>query len=434
MVAVGLAVSGIATYAFLSLANHALSPDDYAAVGVLWSLLFAVGNGVMQPLEQEVARAVSERRAKGIGAGPVVRRAALIGAGFTVALVVGFLACEVLATAGLWPETLTLSRLLDGKGVLVAAFLVGMVGFCVAHLTRGTLAANGRFPAYASFFGIDGLSRVVLAVALGIVGVTAVGPWAAVMVVAPFLGVGAALRRPRGLLEPGPEAPWRELSRALGWLLLGTVALALVVQGGTIAVDILATDDQAEAAGVFLNGLVIARIPLFLFQAVLASLLPRLSRLASSGEVDDFQRTLHRLVGVILGVGVVTTLLAAAFGPTVLDALFRTSPTATLGPRDLGLLAATFIIIMAAICLDQALIALGGHRYMAVGWLIALLVFVAVTAAGDDLFLRVELGLLSASVVAFAWLWAWLKVLEGRHRQLGPVSLAESLAEVPFPE
>jgi len=432
MVAVGLGVSGVATYAFLSLANHTLSPRDYAAVGVLWSLLFAVGNGVMQPLEQEVARAVSERRARGIGSGPVVRRAAVIGAGFTAALVLGFLALEALASIGWWPAVLTLSRLLDGRSELVVAFLVGLAGFCVAHLTRGTLSANGRFPDYSLFFGIDGISRVVFAIALGIAGVATVGPWAAVLAAAPFLGVAVALHRPAGLLAPGPPAPWRELSRALGWLLIGTVSLALVVQGGTIAVDILATDDQAEAAGVFLNGLVIARIPLFLFQAVLASLLPRLSRLASTGDVAGFQQTLHRLVGVILGVGVVTTIGATLFGPAVVGTLFRDA--GGLGPRDLGLLAATFIIIMAAICLDQALIALGGHRYMAAGWVIALGVFIGVTALGDDLFLRVELGLLAAALVAFAWLWTWLAVLQRRHARLGAVSLAESISEVPLLE
>ena len=59
---------------------------------------------------------------------------------------------------------------------------------------------------------------------------------------------------------------------------------------------------------------------------------------------------------------------------------------------------------MATICLDQALIALHAHSRMAIGWLVAFGVFVGVTALGDDLFLRVELGLLASSLWAFVWM------------------------------
>ena len=60
-VGVGLAISGVATYAFFAISSRALDADAYSALGVLWGLMFAVGNGLMQPLEQEVARAVSAR-------------------------------------------------------------------------------------------------------------------------------------------------------------------------------------------------------------------------------------------------------------------------------------------------------------------------------------------------------------------------------------
>jgi O-antigen/teichoic acid export membrane protein len=432
VVAGGLAASGIATYAFFAVASRSLEPDRYAAVGVLWSLLFAVGNGVMQPLEQEVARAVSDRRARGIGPGPVIRRAAAIGAAFTAVLVLGGAGAEVLAGLGWWPQVLTVSRLLDGNTVLVVGFLVGLVGFCVGHLARGTLSSHGRFGRYALFFTADGVGRVVLAAVLAVVGVAGAGPWGLVLAVAPFLGAGAALAGQKGLLEAGPPASYRELTRALGWLLAGTVSLALVVQGGTIAVDILASDAEAAAAGVFLNGLVIARIPLFLFQAVLASLLPRLSRLAGSGAYDEFRATLNKLVGAILAVGLVTTALAAVAGPSVIDIMFGS--TTTLGARDLALLAFAFIVIMASICMDQAIIALNGHKLMAIGWMVALGVFAVVTLLGDDLFLRVELGLVAAAVFAFGWLWVCLGIQLRRHPKVGLVSLAEAVAEAPLQE
>jgi hypothetical protein len=108
--------------------------------------------------------------------------------------------------------------------------------------------------------------------------------------------------------------------------------------------------------------------------------------------------------------------------------------TTTLGARDLALLAFAFIVIMASICMDQAIIALNGHKLMAIGWMVALGVFAVVTLLGDDLFLRVELGLVAAAVFAFGWLWVCLGIQLRRHPKVGLVSLAEAVAEAPLQE
>ena len=423
VVGLGLGLSGLATYVFFAITSRVLDPASYAAVGVLWSLLFAVGNGVMQPLEQEVARAVADRRARGIGAGPVIRKAVGIGAGFTLVLVL----------LGTLTHTWILDRLLDGRVELVVAFLVGLAAFAAGHLTRGTLSSHGRFGAYALFFATDGVARVVAAGVLGVAAVAAAGPYGLVLALAPFVGVVVALFGQRGLVVDGPPAAWGELTRALGWLLLGTVSLALVVQGGTIAVQVLAGSSDEAAAGVFLNGLQVARIPLFLFQAVLASLLPRLSQLAGAGDLDHFGRSLRRLVRTIVAIGAVATVVAVLAGPAVVSAVFGSAEV--LGPVDMGLLAGTFVLIMVAICLDQALIALSGHRLMAIGWAGALAVLVGVIAATsglEDVFLRVELGLLAAAVSALVWMAGSLAVRTSRHPEVVPVSLAEAAAETPM--
>jgi O-antigen/teichoic acid export membrane protein len=418
---VGLAVSGVATYVFFGIASRSLDAGAYSALSVLWGLMFAVGNGIMQPLEQEVARAVSHRLANGVGPGPVIRRAISIGLGFAAAV------CAL----ALVTHALVLDKWLDDDGTLTIAFVIGLLGFCVGHLARGTLSSHRRFRSYAAFFSIDGIARVVLAALLAVVGLRTAGAFGLVLAITPFLGVGGSLARQRGLLVDGPPASWSELTRALGWLLVGTVSLSLLIQGGTIAVGILATPDQEAAAGVFLNGLQTARIPLFLFQAVLASLLPKLSHLAGTGAFDDFVLALRRLVLTILGVGVITTVLAAALGPTFVSVVFGS--TTTLSSRDLGLLAAAFILVMAAICIDQALIALNAHSRMAVGWLVALVVFVAVTAvAGPELYLRVELGLLAAGAVAFAWMAVALVERLRHHAAAHEVDLAEAAAELPI--
>lgn len=416
-VAVGLAINGVALMAFLAIASRRLSPADYSALGVLWALLFGVGNGIMQPLEQEVARAVSARRAHGIGPGPVIRRAVVLGSSFAVAVCLLVLVGQAFVKR----DSLT--------GWLLVAFVLGLLGFCAGHLTRGVLSSHHRFGAYAAFFASDGISRVALAAVLAAVGVSAVGAYGLLFALTPFIGIGVALVRQHGLLEPGPEAPWSELTKALGWLLLGTASLSLVIQGGTIAVDWLATESQKEAAGVFLNGLQTARIPLFLFQAILASLLPKLSRLASTGEYGAFVHALRRLVLTLLVLGGISTVLAAVVGPYFVDIVFASSQQ--LGARDLALLAGSFVLVMATICLDQALVALNAHARMALGWALALVVFVVTIALGNDLFLRVEMGLIVASVCAFAWMAVNLAERLRHRGRAHELDLSEAVAELP---
>src|SRR4051794_9862797 len=69
-VGAGLIVSGITSYGFLAISARALGPERYAPLGVLWALTYVVCPGVFLPLEQEVGRALSSRRAKGLGGPP----------------------------------------------------------------------------------------------------------------------------------------------------------------------------------------------------------------------------------------------------------------------------------------------------------------------------------------------------------------------------
>ena len=55
---------------------------------------------------------------------------------------------------------------------------------------------------------------------------------------------------------------------------------------------------------------------------------------------------------------------------------------------------------MLAVALGQALIALSGQSQVAIGWFLGVVTFLVVTAIGNDLLLRVEMGLFLGSVVA----------------------------------
>src|SRR5690348_3246128 len=82
-VGIGIVVIALTSYAFQIIAYRELtshgSTTQYSALFGLWVIVFVLTPGFFQPLEQEIGRAVSPRRAQGLGAAPVVRRAALMG-------------------------------------------------------------------------------------------------------------------------------------------------------------------------------------------------------------------------------------------------------------------------------------------------------------------------------------------------------------------
>ena len=67
----------------------------------------------------------------------------------------------------------------------------------------------------------------------------------------------------------------------------------------------------------------------------------------------------------------------------------------------MGMLALGSALYMVALAIAQAVIALRGHALVALGWGIGLATFVIVTwLSSDDLYLRVELGLVFSSLAA----------------------------------
>ena len=387
-VGAGLLISGVCTYAFLAIAGHSLSAERYSSFAGFWALLFVVAPGIFLPLEQELGRAIAARRARGDGDGPVVRRCALIGGGFLASLLAGSL-------AAFGPLD---TRLLGGDAVLMVALLLGLSAYCSEHLARGTLSGNGRFRAYGVLLGAEGIYRTVLCAGLALAHVSTPGPYGLALVVGSFAAVATAVAGERGLLRPGGPTRNAEVTTALGSLLVASLATQFMFNGGTVVVQLLATPSEQRVAGSFLNGRVLAFVPLFLFQAVTAALLPRLSALRSSGALADFRRTLGRLLLLVGVLGCAAVAGSFVIGPVVLRLVF--GPDFTLTSRDLALLAAGCTTLMAAQALGQGLIASSGYRGVVAGWLAGVAAFWVLVVLVPTLLLRVELGILGGGAVA----------------------------------
>ena len=389
-VGIGLGLAGICMYAFLAIAAHALAPAEYSSFATFWALLFVIAPGIFLPLEQELGRAISARRSRGDGGAPVIERVGIIGGSFLVVLLI---VCGVLwGPIDSW-------LLGDNRGLLVA-LLIGLGAYCAEHLARGTLSGNGRFTAYGVLLGAEGVYRVLFCAILAILHVQSPGWYGVAVVGGSFAAVVTAIVGQRGLMVAGSHSTNTEVSSALGALLVASLATQFLFNGGTVMVGILKSKSEAAAAGQFLNGRVLAFVPLFLFQAVTAALLPRLSSLRSRGMYADFRRTLARLLLMVAVLGVIAVVGSYVVGPTLLRIVFGSS--SVLGSRDLALLAASCAALMAAQALAQGLIA-GSHYWgVVVGWLSGVVVFFAVIAVVHPLLLRVELALACGGLAAAA--------------------------------
>ena len=396
----GLLINGLAAYAFLTIAARNLGPEAYTSVGMLWALSFMLGPGFFQPLEQETARTIASRFGRGVA--PVVRTAAAIGGLVALGLTV----------VGVVVSPWMVDGVFGGEPWLLVGLLLVIVGLGVAHLAKGVLAGLGRFGGYTRYVVGEGLGRLLAVGLMAAVVSDGVGAYGLAIGLAPCVGIVVAMAGQRGLRTPGPPAPIGDMARALGALLVASVATAVVLNVSPLAVKVLAGPGEGSEPGRFLNALLVARIPLFFFQAVQASLLPQLSSLAGAGRHGELWGILRRLLVAVGSLGAVVVVVAAVAGPWAVEFAFGSDYA--VARRDMILLAASSVGLMVVLSLAQGLIACQSRGRMALAWVAGLVAFPVVVALGSDLFLRVEVALI-ATVVVVAGVMAVLLAARIHH-------------------
>ncbi|MEO1058089.1 MAG: hypothetical protein AAFY28_14355 [Actinomycetota bacterium] len=419
-VGIALLIAGFATYAFFRVGTVAVGgEDEFAPIASLWFAMFALSPGFFLPLEQELGRALAARRAMGQGSRPVVKRIVRLGVILVVAMVV------VIAALG----PLLASSYFNGNWIMVVALATAFAAYAPAHIARGISSGTGRFRNYALIMGSDGIVRIIVCLVLAALSVSAIGAYAMLIALAPLVAVVIVWQRGGLQTDPGPPAEWSEVTSNLGWLLLGSVFAASLLNAGPIAASLFADADQEALVTQFSFGVLLARIPLFLFQAVQAALLPRLSRLAAQGELTEFRSGLRRLMLVVLAVGVIGTLGAFVLGPWVIEVVYD----ADLGGRTLAMLALSSAVYMGALATAQAVIALQGHALVALGWGLGVVAFVLGTwLSSDQIFRRIEIGLLLSSIVALIAFAVALQLRLRAGAKPDQDSVMEAITDMPF--
>ncbi|HEX6651533.1 MAG TPA: hypothetical protein VF072_02220 [Thermoleophilaceae bacterium] len=418
ILSVGIGATGLITFAYFSLASHALPEDEYGRITLLWSAVFITVSVLYRPVEQLLSRTIADHDARGVQGTEHLRVAGTIQLGLGLLFVV-----VALALRGPIQDDL-----FAGSSALYWILVVAVLAYAASYFARGYLAGHHLFPLYGGLVLMEATSRCLfaLAVAVGIAeGQTAVAlgmaaaPIVSLAVVPPALArrldrqrsgeadpaqLDAAARD-----EPAAREPEFTLARGTGFaaaVLVVMLCEQTFLNAGPLLVKATADAGGAALAGFAFNVLLIARAPLQLFQAVQTSILPHLTRARAGGERDAFTRSVNVTLTAIAGFAGIVALVMLAAGPQVMDLLFGGS--FDYDRAGLVLVSLGMGLYLSAATLNQALLAHARAGQSATCWAACAITFVLflVVVDFDDRVLQVEVAFLAAAALLAGSLYA----------------------------
>jgi O-antigen/teichoic acid export membrane protein len=429
ILSIGIASTGLLTFAYFSIASHVLGEQSAKRIDLLWSVMFVIISVIYRPIEQLLSRTIAERRARGQEQ-HTLRVPMLIQATFALIFLVVVLALQ---------EELV-DDVFEHQQDLYDVLVIGTLAYAASYFARGWLAGHQRFGLFGGLVLMESISRIcfALAVAIGIAsGQTAVAlgiaaaPFVSLVVVPVAFArtraerVAAATGRPQhsheatldaaitvdeadaALAGPGTEgvqetAAHSDLSLRRGggfavWVAGIMLAEQTLLNAAVLTVD--ATSPNRALAGIAFNVLLIARAPLQLFQAIQTSLLPHLTGLETTAGHEAFARAIRVTILAIVAFAAAVTLGLLVVGPIVLSHVFGQSYD--YKGIGLALIGIGMGLHLTSGALNQAALARDRARAAAACWLLAAAVFVAwmLTPAVSEQLLRLEIGYAGATAV-----------------------------------
>jgi O-antigen/teichoic acid export membrane protein len=409
VLSIGIASTGIFTFAYLATASHVLDQKSYGRVSLCWAVMFVILSVIYRPIEQLLSRMIADRRARGLEGHPL-RVPALIQFGFAAVFLIAALALRHDIER----------RLFDGSSSLYWILVIGVLAYAASYFARGWLAGHQRFALYGGLVFLESTSRFLfaLAVAVGIgsgqgaVGLgMAVAPFASLCVI-PFAFSRVKHRGPPGLpaadaAREGPAHAQIE-EAALDPSLKHGAGFAVAVVGIMLAeqtlmnaaVLIVNADSGTALAGFVFNVLLIVRAPLQLFQAIQTSILPHLAGLEARASGEEFHRAIRLTVLVIAAFAGAVAIGLLAIGPFVMKALLGDKGF-HYGRVGLAVVGLGMGLHLIAGTLNQAALARGRARLASIAWLVSaglFVLFVATPTISAEV-TRVEVGYFTAALV-----------------------------------
>jgi O-antigen/teichoic acid export membrane protein len=401
ILSIGIASTGLFTFAYFAVSSHILGSAAYGAISLLWSVLFVVISIIYRPVEQLLSRTIADRRARGLTGGHPLRVPLTVQGGFALAFLV-----VALALRGPIEDAFD-------SATLYWVFVGATLAYAASYFARGYLAGHQWFGLYGGLVLFESVSRFCfpVAVAVGIAsGQSAVALGILAAPLASLVVVPWALRRHAGAARAtaSGDASGRGLTlRAGAGFALSVAAIQLAEQALlNAAVLTVGATASTALAGVVFNALLITRAPLQLFQSVQTSLLPHLSGLEATEGRAAFARAIRVTVLAIAGFAGAVAVGLLLVGPPVMDLVFGSD--ADYGRVGLAIIALGMGFHLCAGTLNQAALARGRDRAAAGAWLLAAAAFVAwmLVPVVEDQLLRAEVGYAGAAALLCALLAA----------------------------
>jgi len=407
ILSVGIAATGLFTFAYFGVAGHVLDDDDYGRVSLLWSLLFVIMCVIYRPVEQLLSRTIADRRARGITAGHPLRTPALIQGAFAFGFLVVALALRGPIEDGLF----------DGQSSLYWILIGAALAYAASYFARGYFAGHQWFGLYGGLVLFESLSRFCFPVAVAVgaaSGETAVALGILAAPIASLLVIPWALGRHEAAASEGVERDAGELKDSASFA--GSVAAIQLAEQTLLNAAVLLVPNSTTA-GIVFSALMVARAPLQLFQAVQTSLLPHLAGLEASSGHEAFARAIRQTILAIAAFATVCAIGLLAIGPWVMSIVFDQGDYGRVG---LAVIAVGMGLHLTAGTLNQAALARGRAHQAAAAWLVAAVLFVVwmvVPAVGDEL-VRAEVGYAGAAALLCALLYGLYRRPADSHAAL----------------
>jgi O-antigen/teichoic acid export membrane protein len=429
LLSIAVGVTGFIVYLYFALASHTLDKADYGDITTLWLVVFVTVATLYRPVEQLLSRTIAERHARAGFRGRPLKVAATIQA---------IIAASVTGICLALREPIQ-DELLSGSTTLYWILVVSVLAYAGTFFARGFFAGHRRFGLYSAVLLSDAGTRILfplavvvgiasgeIAIALGIVAGPLVSLALTPVIVRIVLhGRAARIEAERadavaredddpppaqdGEARPAaPQAPEFTLAHGGGFaaaVLLIVFSEQLFLSSGTLVIRVT---EGAAATGFIFNVLMLARAPIYLFQAVATSLLPHLTRLrygSARGDDDAFKLSVRVTVAAVIAFAGLVAAVVLIAGPTLMQVAFGDK----FSYDRAGLLIVTVGMgfYLAAATLSQAALAQGQARRAALCWIACALAYAAwnVIPVLDE-FRRVEVGFAFAAATLCALLYA----------------------------
>jgi O-antigen/teichoic acid export membrane protein len=395
VLSIGIASTGLFTFAYFAVASHVLDADPYGAVSLLWAVLFVVISVIYRPVEQLLSRTIADRRARGHHGAHPLRIPLMVQGGFAAASIV-----IALALRG------PLEDVFD-SATLYWVFVGATLAYAASYFARGYLAGHQWFGLYGALVLFESLSRFCfpVAVAVGIAdGQSAVALGILAAPVASLLVVPWALARHSAAGEAAVDERALTLRAGAGFAL--SVAAIQLAEQALLNAAVLTVSATATTAlaGVVFNALLITRAPLQLFQSIQTSLLPHLSGLEATEGHEAFARAIRITVLAIAAFAGAVALGLLAIGPWAMDVVFGHGYD--YGRIGLAVIALGMGFPGCAGTLTPPAGAPAHARAAATTWLVAAAAFIVwmVLPVIDDELVRAEVGYAGAAALLCALL------------------------------